>query len=74
MTPTTTPWPTTNSYVQDNYVPYEGDASFLAPPTENTQALRRIVDDLCHQELEKVRGTLLRPCCYMGSPPPCLFA
>lgn len=34
--------------------PYNGDASFLAPPTENTKVLGKIVDDLCHLELEKV--------------------
>jgi len=40
-------------YVQENYIPYEGDASFLAGPTANTRALQAQVEDLCHLELEK---------------------
>ncbi|KIZ06014.1 formate C-acetyltransferase [Monoraphidium neglectum] len=40
-------------YVQENFKPYDGDASFLAGPTPATQALRKEVDDLCHLELEK---------------------
>jgi hypothetical protein len=35
---------------------YDGDASFLAPPTPATRALAALVDDLCHRELEKVRA------------------
>ena len=48
------------SYVQDNFTPYDGDASFLAAPTEKTQVLLKKVDDLCHEELEKVCGSAPR--------------
>ncbi|GBG00498.1 formate acetyltransferase [Raphidocelis subcapitata] len=40
-------------FVQENFKPYYGDASFLAGPTEATKVLRAKVDDLCHAELEK---------------------
>lgn len=42
--------------MQENFKPYYGDASFLAPPTAATKALQAKVDDLCHEELEKVNG------------------
>ena len=30
-------------FIQRNYAPYEGDGSFLSPPTENTKKLWKIV-------------------------------
>ena len=30
-------------FIQNNYTPYEGDGSFLAPATENTKKLWQIV-------------------------------
>ncbi len=40
-------------FIQRNYTPYEGDGSFLAPPTEATKQLWDIVLDLSKQEREK---------------------
>lgn len=40
-------------YVQDNYKYYEGDASFLARPTERTKRLWSRLEDLISQEIEK---------------------
>lgn len=40
-------------YVQENYTPYNGDSSFLAGPTANTQALWSELEKLCCEELQK---------------------
>lgn len=49
-------WSTTSVNVRDfikkNYTPYDGDESFLAPPTEATQKLWEQVMDLSRQERE----------------------
>ena len=49
-------WSTTSVNVRDfikkNYTPYEGDESFLAPPTEATKKLWDKVMDLSRQERE----------------------
>ncbi len=37
-------------FIQRNYLPYEGDESFLAPPTNNTTELWEIVSELAEQE------------------------
>lgn len=39
-------------FIQRNYTPYEGDSSFLAPPTEATRKLWDIVLDLSKKERE----------------------
>ena len=39
-------------FIQHNYTPYEGDASFLAPATEATKKLWEIVCDLSKKERE----------------------
>ena len=39
-------------FIQKNYTPYDGDASFLAGPTEATKALWEQVMDLSAQERE----------------------
>ena len=39
-------------FIQRNYAPYEGDGSFLSPPTENTKKLWKIVSDLSKKERE----------------------
>ena len=39
-------------FIQRNYTPYDGDASFLAPATEATKKLWQIVCDLTKQERE----------------------
>ena len=39
-------------FIQRNYTPYEGDGSFLAPPTESTKKLWSIVTDLSKKERE----------------------
>ena len=39
-------------FIQRNYTPYEGDASFLAPATEATKKLWQIVCDLTKKERE----------------------
>ncbi len=39
-------------FIQRNYTPYEGDSSFLAPPTEATKKLWDIVLDLSKKERE----------------------
>ena len=39
-------------FIQNNYTPYEGDGSFLAPATENTKKLWEIVCDLSKKERE----------------------
>lgn len=41
------------SFIQHNYTPYEGDDSFLAGPTERTQALWEEVKVLMKEENEK---------------------
>lgn len=41
------------SFINKNYTPYVGDASFLAPATENTQKLWNLVRDLTKVEREK---------------------
>ncbi len=40
-------------FIQANYTPYEGDASFLAPASEATSSLWKQVADLMQQELGK---------------------
>ncbi len=40
-------------FIQRNYTPYEGDASFLAPATEATKKLWDIVMDYCAKERER---------------------
>lgn len=40
-------------YVQDSYTPYSGDSSFLAGPTQRTQALWSELEKLCCEELDK---------------------
>lgn len=42
-------------FIQRNYTPYEGDSSFLAPPTEATKKLWDIVLDLSKKEREAGR-------------------
>ena len=39
-------------FIQLNYTPYDGDDSFLAPPTDATQKLWDQVMDLYRQERE----------------------
>lgn len=41
-----------NDFIRRNYTPYEGDASFLAGPTERTASLRARVDELILKEME----------------------
>ena len=41
------------AFIRGNYTPYEGDASFLAGPTERTESLWRFVADLMVVELER---------------------
>lgn len=41
-------------FIQDNYTPYEGDGSFLAPATERTNKIMDKVRDLLKQEREKI--------------------
>lgn len=44
----------TRDFIIKNYTPYDGDESFLAPPTERTKALW---DKLCEQmKVERARG------------------
>src|ERR1044072_78327 len=43
-------------FIQQNYEPYEGDASFLAPATERTQKLWARLNDLFVEE--RKRGVL----------------
>jgi formate C-acetyltransferase len=40
-------------FIRGNYTPYEGDASFLAGPTQRTESLWRFVADLMVVELER---------------------
>ena len=40
-------------FIQRNYVPYEGDGAFLAPATEATKKLWKIVCGLSEKEREK---------------------
>lgn len=46
-----------NKFVHDNYIPYEGDESFLKPPTERTKKLWQKVRDLMAEET-KAGGVL----------------
>lgn len=41
------------NFIQNNYKPYEGDASFLAGPTESTQLLWQELKNLQKQERDK---------------------
>ncbi len=41
------------SFIQKNYTPYDGDESFLAPPTEATKVLWSQVQELMKKEREK---------------------
>ncbi len=45
-------------FVQQNYKPYAGDASFLAPASEATKKIWSKLEDLIHLECEK--GALRR--------------
>ncbi len=40
-------------FIQTNYTPYEGDASFLVGPTARTQKVNAIYEKLHHEEYEK---------------------
>jgi formate C-acetyltransferase len=40
-------------FIQRNYTPYEGDASFLAGPTERTKGIWEKLQPLLAQEREK---------------------
>ncbi|MEU3459337.1 formate C-acetyltransferase [Streptomyces sp. NPDC006733] len=44
------------AFIQDNYTPYEGDAAFLAGPTERTRAVWETVSELRAEE--RRRGVL----------------
>ncbi len=44
-------------FIQNNYTPYSGDESFLAPATENTKLLWNKVSDL--QKQERAKGGVL---------------
>ena len=39
------------NFIQTNYVPYEGDGSFLAPATEATKKLWEEVLELCKRDI-----------------------
>ena len=41
------------NFIQTNYTPYEGDASFLSAPTKRTKALLSEVERLLQEETEK---------------------
>ncbi len=41
------------NFIQKNYTPYDGDASFLTGPTDRTQAVWDKCTDLLRQELQK---------------------
>ena len=40
-------------FIHQNYEPYEGDESFLAPPTSKTKALYQEVRELILEEIKK---------------------
>ena len=44
-------------FIQNNYTPYSGDESFLAPATEDTKLLWNKVSDL--QKQERAKGGVL---------------
>ncbi len=53
---TTGPWVDdidVRGFIQANYEPYEGDSSFLAGPTERTEAVWKIIADKFPEEREK---------------------
>lgn len=53
---TTGPWVDdidVRGFIQANYEPYEGDSSFLAGPTERTEAVWQIIADKFPEEREK---------------------
>ena len=52
-------------FIQNNYVPYEGDGSFLAPATEATKRLWAIVTDLSAKE--RAAGGVLNADTYVVS-------
>lgn len=54
------PWQTdidVRDFIQRNYTPYDGDSSFLAPPTERTEKVRAKADR--YFELEALSGGVL---------------
>src|SRR5262245_66048310 len=40
-------------FIQQNYTPYEGDASFLAPATERTKKIWKKLEDMFPEERKK---------------------
>ena len=46
-------------FIQRNYTPYEGDASFLEGPTEATKKLWDIILDLSKKEREADRKSVV---------------
>ena len=40
-------------FIQKNYVPYDGDESFLSGPTEKTKRVLKVYDDMCKEEVKK---------------------
>jgi len=58
------PWPVdpsvidVESFVAEHYTPYDGDASFLAPPTRRTEAVRDKINALVVREQQTPGGLL----------------
>lgn len=50
------------SFIQANYTPYEGDAAFLAGPTERTRTVWKTVTALFPEERRKGCSTWTPPC------------
>ena len=42
-----------SDFIKKNYTPYEGDESFLEGPTEKTQRVLKVYEDVCKEEVKK---------------------
>lgn len=42
-----------SDFIKNNYVPYDGDESFLVGPTEKTKRVLKIYEDVCLEEVKK---------------------
>ncbi len=57
-------------FIQQNYTPYEGDGAFLAPATERTQRILKMLQDLFVEERKKsVLDVSLIPSSITAHPP-----
>lgn len=42
-----------SNFIKENYVPYDGDETFLSGPTEKTRRVLNVYEDMCKEEVKK---------------------